>query len=209
VTGNHYNIKPEAMGGAQSTEPIPWPPAFANGLESPEYTVLEKNEEYEVREYKASSWVTTADESMDLDSKNNSMFWKLFKYIDKGNQTGEKIAMTCPVLIKVVPGQGPACESKFTMSFFLPPRDEAYPKANDETVFHSELPAIKVYIRSFSGFAPIKDKLREAEALAKALPESAEYDKDFWTFAGYDSPFKLMNRHNEIWFIAKSETVSE
>ena len=52
----------------------------------------------------------------------------------------------------------------------------------------------------------MKDKLREAEALTKALPASAQYEKDFWTFAGYDSPFKLMNRHNEIWLIAKSET---
>jgi len=191
------------MGGAASTEPIPWPPTFANGLESPEYTVLEKNEEYEVREYKASNWVTTAENTMEPDSKNNSMFWKLFKYIDKGNETKEKIAMTCPVLIKVKPGAGPACESDFTMSFFLPPREEPYPKPADEAVYHSELPAMKVYIRSFSGFASTSTKVKEAEALSKALPESVEYDKESWTYAGYDSPFKLMNRHNEIWFIAK------
>jgi hypothetical protein len=31
----------------------------------------------------------------------------------------EKIAMTAPVVIRLIPGPGPACESNFTMSFFM------------------------------------------------------------------------------------------
>jgi len=33
--------------------------------------------------------------------------------------------------------------------------------------------------------------------------EGKEYDDSHFFFAGYDPPFRLTNRHNEIWAIAK------
>jgi len=202
----HCQLQSATMGlgySTPSTVPEPWPPCFANGLDSPQYTVVGKYEDYEVREYSASGWVSTDQEGMELDKSSKGMFWKLFKFIDKGNSAEEKIAMTCPVLMKITPGQGPACESAFTMSFYVPPREGELPQPVDETVYHSQLPPMKVYIRSFAGFASSSVRVREAEALSKALPMGADYETDYWIYAGYDSPFKLFNRHNEIWFIAK------
>ena len=57
--------------------------------------------------------------------------------------------------------------------------------------------------RSFGGFAS-KDKwLEEAVKLSKDLGSSVSYIKDYYYTAGYNSPFQLFNRHNEIWFIAQ------
>lgn len=47
-------------------------------------------------------------------------FMKLFDYISGGNSAKAKIPMTAPVLTKIEPGQGPNCESTFTMSFYNP-----------------------------------------------------------------------------------------
>ena len=45
---------------------------------------------------------------------------RLFKYISGSNEGKTKIDMTSPVTVQTSPGQGPACESDFMVSFFLP-----------------------------------------------------------------------------------------
>lgn len=45
---------------------------------------------------------------------------KLFKYFCGSNEGRRKIDMTSPVTVQTSPGQGPACESDFAVSFFLP-----------------------------------------------------------------------------------------
>ena len=60
---------------------------------------------------------------------------------------GEKIAMTAPVINRAIPGQGPACENNFTMSFFLAPSLKNPPQPGDARVFLSKLPQQTVYVR--------------------------------------------------------------
>jgi hypothetical protein len=60
-----------------------------------------------------------------------------------------------------------------------------------------------VGVKEFSGFAKSKEMIAEAAALEKSISESDDI-KDasadgVWFFAGYDPPFRLSNRHNEIW----------
>lgn len=58
-----------------------------------------------------------------------------------------KISMTAPVLVRLIAGQGPACKSNFTMSFFDAPKVPNPPAPTDKTVFFSTLPKQKVYVR--------------------------------------------------------------
>ena len=51
---------------------------------------------------------------------NVSVRQRLFKYISGSNEGKSKIDMTSPVTVQTSPGQGPACESDFLVSFFLP-----------------------------------------------------------------------------------------
>jgi hypothetical protein len=57
---------------------------------------------------------------MDKDTAMKGSFMKLFDYISGGNSAKTKIPMTAPVVTKIEPGQGPNCESTFTMSFYNP-----------------------------------------------------------------------------------------
>ena len=65
------------------------------------------------------------------------------------------------------------------------------------------VPFTLLHNRSFGGFASMKDWISEAATLTKVLPDDAKYVKDFYYTGGYDAPFTLFNRHNEIWFIAE------
>lgn len=60
------------------------------------------------------------------------------------------------------------------------------------------------FTRSFGGFASPEKYAEEAEALARTLRNRGQpFHEDFFYTAGYDSPFKLFNRHNEVWYFKK------
>ena len=180
----------------------PTEPKFCNGLDCPKFTVITKTGDYEEREYEASKWTSTVVSDIDYQTAVSEGFMKLFDYISGDNAEKKKVAMTAPVITKVVPGQGPACASNFTVSFMVPFADQDNPpKPSDPTVFLSELPALKAYVRSFGGFASGDKYVQEAAELAKALNSTQRYDDSYYYTAGYDAPFKPFNRHNEVWFI--------
>jgi len=181
-------------------EPGTWPPSFCNDLSCPRFTVVETHDEYEVRQYAASRWVTTNMTGVDFDSAQYDLFMRLFNYISGDNIAKAKVNMTCPVIDRIIPGQGPACEDNFTMSFYLP---EEAPAPSSDLVYFTDMPSMLVYVRSFSGFSSMPKYLKAAVDLTAALPSGTQYHTSFWYANGYDSPFKLMNRHNEVWFIGK------
>ncbi|XP_074650992.1 heme-binding protein 2-like [Tubulanus polymorphus] len=182
---------------------VSWtPPKFCNGLSCPEYDVVKKTDDYELRRYKQSKWVSTQLVGIDYGmSAMRTMFMRLFNYIQGENVAKQKIPMTCPVTTRFIPGAGPACESNFTMSFYLPNPASA---PTNKDVFLSELPETLVYVRQFGGYIlRFSTWVEEAHKLAAAIGNEKAYHREFFYTAGYDAPFKLFNRTNEIWFIAK------
>ncbi|XP_071502497.1 heme-binding protein 2-like [Diadema antillarum] len=178
-------------------------PAPCKGLECPRYTVINDGEGYEERQYEASMWVSTEIMSMNYESAVSEGFDKLFHYIDGHNDRKEKVEMTAPVATRVIPGQGPACESNFTIHFFVPFGVQSNPpQPSDPSVFFTNYPASRAYVKSFGGFASQNDWISAASELADALDASQTYDSSYYFTAGYDSPFTFFNRHNEVWFIA-------
>ncbi|CAH1786585.1 unnamed protein product [Owenia fusiformis] len=178
-------------------------PDFCNGLDCPSFKVIETTKDYELREYAMSNWVTTQLSGIDYSQAQYTMFMRLFNYIQGNNVKKMKIAMTCPVIVRIIPGQGPACEDNFTMSFFVPPSMANPPKPTDPTVELTSMRSMRVYVRGFGGFATLQKYQDEALALGKAINDQSKYVTDHWFTGGYDAPFKLFNRHNEIWFLAK------
>ncbi|KAK3730760.1 hypothetical protein RRG08_015677 [Elysia crispata] len=178
-------------------------PAFCNKLDCPVFTVVNKTEDYEERQYVASNWVTTNEQGVDYATASRVMFKKLYDYIDGTNVKHMKIKMTNPVLVQVEAGPGPACKSNFTQSFFVSTSMKDPPQPSDKTVFFSSFPSQKVFVRTFDGFATEPDWVKNAEALGKALGrDSRSFVQSSFFTAEYDSPFKVLNRHNEVWYIA-------
>merc|ERR1712183_241423 len=91
-----------------------------NGYEQPQYTVLESNEDYELRKYPSSTWISADTNGANYDDTSSSNFWKLFGYISGGNDANQKIDMTTPVITSMRTRSCSFCDMIFTMNFYIP-----------------------------------------------------------------------------------------
>ena len=180
----------------------PW---FCHGLECPYFEVLESNDKYEKRRYVEGVWASTRVETYLYAVASPMGFRRLFDYIDEGNELGLKIPMTSPVKIHMEPSCGAFCKQNFTVSFFMPKdwQDDP-PKPLSSDVFIETTEATTVYVKSAGGFR--MDDITVAN-MAHSLAEDLEadgkqFDADSFVFAGYDPPFRLRHRHNEVWLTA-------
>ncbi|KAI9544142.1 hypothetical protein NQZ68_005192 [Dissostichus eleginoides] len=182
---------------------------FSTGLQNPKYTEGEKKEgqDYEIRTYLATNWVSTTLSDMEWDAALSAGFRKLFKYIQGNNQNKVKVEMTAPVSCRVDPGAGPACESQFTVSFYIPEEHQAAPpQPSDPDVFVEHRKEFTAYVRTYGGFSNEKIKREELLKLIESLKRDAvQYVDHPFYVAGYDSPFKLTNRRNEVWILKKEQ----
>ena len=80
--------------------------------ESPQYQVLLKEGAFELREYPELLLITSPMDPMERGM--NGSFGRLFRFITGENRTGQKIAMTTPVLLEG------GSKGKGTMSFVVP-----------------------------------------------------------------------------------------
>merc|ERR1711909_221140 len=179
-------------------------PSFCRGNDCPVYDVIERTENYELRIYRAGRWVSTQVESIDYEP-DNGMFGKLFRYISGANVNEEVIEMTSPVLTRVVPGSGPNCKSTFARSFYIEwGRQGSAPAATEDGVYLETLPAMQIYVTSYSGYGSMDQNLAKVIELGNAIGDTTKFQTGFWYFAGYDSPFQPFNRRNEVWLMARN-----
>jgi hypothetical protein len=201
------------------------PPWFCHRIDCPEFKPVAHTKDYDTRAYPAGlKWTSTVVTGMEYDAAVSAAFMKLFKYISGENADKAKVPMTAPVRVRVTPGAGPFCESNFTVSFFVPfvkgqpgvqidPPEPTSPAVFSET----DPSAYTVYARSFGGRAEEKKLLAEAAALAAALEKDgkgaggkgAGGERESFFFAGYDSPFRVLGRHNEVWYAEVAEEAAE
>ncbi|XP_072218607.1 heme-binding protein 2 [Leuresthes tenuis] len=181
---------------------------FSTGLQNPKFTAEQKKEgqDYEIRTYQTTKWVSTTLSGMQWEESAKAGFRRLFSYIQGNNENKVKVEMTAPVTCRVVPGAGPACESQFTISFYIPEEHQATPPPpSDSDVFVEERREFTAYVRTYGGFANENTRREELQKLLESLKrDGVEFvDQPYYT-AGYDSPFKLTNRRNEVWVLKKA-----
>jgi len=114
-----------------------------------------------------------------------------------------QIDMTAPVLVEVHEGVGPTCGNTFTVSFYAPPKKEL-PTPTNKVATIERKPPMRVYVADFDGFMSERVAVRQAAMLAKKLEKAGvdvDADAPYWT-ASYDSPFRILHRHNEVWLKA-------
>ncbi|MEM7583720.1 MAG: heme-binding protein [Acidobacteriota bacterium] len=152
------------------------------GYESPEYQVELKDGPFEIRQYPEMLLASTP--MLRDTSREDDGFMLLFGYITGANDTGEKIAMTTPVLTT----EG---DDGDRISFIAPQemtRDEA-PSAEDARIEIETMEAGRFAVYRFSGrwqpgeFGDAKQKL-----LAWIDQQNLTITGDTLT-AGYDPPF--------------------
>ena len=178
--------------------------SYCGGLECPRFNLVQQlSENIEIREYEDSNWVTV-DMKGDKEQSRKSSFWSLFNYISGKNIDNEKIEMSAPVLMKYS-GKTPfTSEETFgSMSFFLGYRfqeDRLAPKPTENGVSINKLPSKKYAVIYYSGYSNEKYEIDNLQKLGTFLSgQGIKYVNDYYFYAGYDSPFKFWNRHNEKW----------
>ncbi len=81
---------------------------------------------------------------------------------------------------------------------------DAPPAPLSDDVFVDFAPAAEYYVLSYGGHANEQKIVARATELTDLLDkEGLTYDFSSFFAAGYDSPFRLINRHNEVWIKAE------
>ena len=91
-------------------------------------------------------------------------------------------------------------DSASTMSFVMPSsmNEENLPKPNDPDVIIKKTKDEYVAVIRFSGFASDKDLKLYSEKLQNILKEKNINSYGHYRFLGYNPPFQLIGRRNEI-----------
>jgi hypothetical protein len=95
----------------------------------------------------------------------------------------------------------PCCRdsSPVACSLQLPVLQHSAPQPTNRQVFLSETPSFEAYVASYSGWNSAERFTKAAADLLQQLHEQGiQVREDMYYTAGYDSPFRLFNRHNEV-----------
>lgn len=188
----------------------PHRPRFCGRSDCPRFRLMKEYRGYELRCYPPYSWVTTKNDV--LDSKDfGGMFKRLIAYIKGKNSRRAKLPMKTPVGVTMKYNITDH-KTKSMMSFFLSgaccPRCNCHrrgpPKPLDPKVFIMRTPEFCAYVRSFDGWVMSRgwSYYKQLWYLTKDLQRDGKddyYAKGLSGFAGYNPPWQLFNRHNEVW----------
>jgi hypothetical protein len=168
--------------------------AFAKtNVEEQPYQVIKVYDSFEVRFYPSATIASINSNAKTYKDLGSSGFRKLANYIFGGNNENKSIAMTAPVYMDIN-------DTQSTMSFVMPKNysSKNLPNPNDSTITIKETESVHVAVIKFSGFAS-DSKIKEyTEKLKKLLLEKQISYYGNFSYLGYNPPFQLVNRRNEI-----------
>jgi len=161
--------------------------------EEQKYTVITKDKDFEIRFYPAATVATIKSDAKTYKELSGSGFRKLAGYIFGGNETSTNIAMTSPVHMDIN-------DSASSMSFVMPDgyTEENLPKPNNDEVSIQKTPDEVVAVIQFGGFASDEDLVFYAGKLQDILIEKGITSYGNPRYLGYNPPFQLVDRRNEI-----------
>jgi len=169
-------------------------------IETYPYEVSKKYDAFEIRSYEATLFTSVKLSTNTYKDASSKGFSILAGYIFGGNEKNEKIAMTSTVAMSL--------EDSMTMMFMVPKnfKKETLPQPNQSQIKFKEEPAKTVAAISFGGWADDEKIEKYKQKLKLALDaEGITYTNRFYFF-GYNPPFEVFNRKNEIVVELETET---
>ena len=161
-------------------------------IETYPYIVSKKYDAFEIRNYKATLFTSVQLSDNKYKDASGKGFSILAGYIFGGNETNEKIAMTSPVSMSL--------EDSMTMMFMVPKKfkKETLPEPNQSRIKFREEPAKTIAAITFGGWADDEKIEQYKQKLKSALDaENINYTNTFY-FLGYNPPYEIFNRKNEV-----------
>jgi len=161
-------------------------------IETYSYVVNKEYDQFEVRRYEATLFSSVKLSGTTYKETSSEGFSVLAGYIFGNNERSEKIAMTSPVAMTL--------EDSSTMLFMVPNKfnKETLPQPNESKIkFHNE-PAKTVAAIQFKGWASDKKIENYKQKLIAALDKEGLSYTDRFYFFGYNAPYEVFNRKNEV-----------
>lgn len=161
-------------------------------IETYSYQVVKKYDSFETRTYEATLFTSVELKTNAYKESSSKGFSILAGYIFGDNKKSEKIAMTSPVSMSL--------DSSMTMMFMVPKKfkKETLPEPNQTDIKFKEEPAKTVAAISFGGWADDEKIASYKQELITAMDAvGIKYTNRFY-FLGYNAPFEVFNRKNEI-----------
>ena len=163
--------------------------------EQPDYTVIKKDNEFEIRQY-TNFLTATVETEGERDDAIGKGFRILFKYISGENKSKESISMTVPVMQKSIGA------NKWNVSFVVPKKfnQQNVPQPDNQSVKIINNPNLKVIVITFSGlFSDTNIKENETK-LRNYIKEKGLKIEEPAIYAGYNAPWTL-------WFLKRNEVL--
>ena len=165
------------------------------GIETPNYKVIKTLGDVEIREYPQLILAQTKLDGKRYESNGNNGFSVVANYIFGENQQKQKIAMTAPVIMNM-------SETDASMSFVMPSQYQLsdLPKPNSNSVALVSQDSMKLAVLRFGGFSSDEKIAKHAQILTQVLEENNIRIKGSLLYMGYNAPWDLINRRNEVAF---------
>jgi len=161
-------------------------------IETYPYKVVKKYDLFEIRNYEASLFTSVKLSTQSYKDASSKGFSILGGYIFGGNDRNEKIAMTTPVAMSL--------QDSMTMMFLVPKKfnKKTLPQPNQSQIEFRDEPAKTVAAITFSGWANDERIGKyKAQLIAALEAKGIAYTNKFY-FLGYNPPYEVLNRKNEI-----------
>jgi len=157
------------------------------------YQVVRVEEQFEIRHYPAAIMAKISSTSKSYRDLGYSGFSKLAQYIFGGNSDKKQIAMTSPVHMDIG-------DTISTMAFVMPSyfKMEDLPAPNNSEVQIETSEPEYVAVIQFSGFANSASIHKHTVMLEKLLQEKGISYHGNFRFLGYNPPYQIFGRRNEI-----------
>ena len=157
------------------------------------YKVIRTEKDFEIRFYPVVTMATIISSAKTYKELGSSGFRKLASYIFGGNNSHQKIAMTSPVHMNIN-------DSASSMSFVMPAEynKDNLPMPTDSGVKIETSTAEYVAAIEFGGFASGERIEKHKLLLEELLKENNLKHYGNFRFLGYNPPYQLLGRRNEI-----------
>jgi SOUL heme-binding protein len=164
-----------------------------NKTETQAYKQIRTDGNFEIRYYPSATMAMITSTAKSYRDLGNSGFGKLAKYIFGGNSEKKQIAMTSPVHMDI-------SDTSSTMAFVLPSgyTNANLPKPNDPGISIITSSPEYVAVLQFGGFASGERISKQRLLLEKYLKEKGLSYHGNFRFLGYNPPYQLLGRRNEI-----------
>ena len=164
-----------------------------NRTEQQKYNLIQKNKDFEIRFYPASTFATIESNAKTFKELSYPGFRKLAGYIFGGNEANAQISMTSPVHMDVN-------DSVSTMSFVMPStyNKTNLPKPKDSNVRIVMSQDEYVAVIRFGGYANDKELKFYIEKLKDLLSKKGIKTLGHYRYLGYNPPYQIFGRRNEI-----------